>query len=325
MSINGVSTNYYPTAYTNTQKVKATEKASFADTIAEKAETASVRDYDEVAFENVGPNAPQSVKDAWMEAAKETGANGLGITSNGIIVTEMFVQQFLNWYWGGKEGRAYDVLGSSVESAIQAAQQALYNFDHPLEPNKAMSIEERQYHMKERTFYEAFLDKLRNLSDSAGNDSQNVTYYGITNHANIISQKSAEAGEEAVQEKSFAILDVIGAHASDEVKQAYLEAEKETGGHIAAGGLWISNDGKHAHMAQLGVQFAIKWAKGELDQADFLGNSVESAISAIEKWTYDLDHPLAGQSAGNIEDQRLIEIERKFYESFLDKLMQLTQ
>ena len=163
MSIHGVSTNYYPIAYTNTSTAKSTEKASFADTIAEKAETASVRDYDEVAFENVGPNAPQSVKDAWMEAAKETGANGLGITSNGIIVTEMFVQQFLKWYWGGKEGRAYDVLGSSVESAIQAAQQALYNFDHPLEPNKVMSIEERQYHMKERQFYVAFLEKLEKL------------------------------------------------------------------------------------------------------------------------------------------------------------------
>ena len=163
MSINGVSTNYYPTAYAKTNVPKSTETSSFADTIAEKAETASVRDYDEEALESVGANAPKSVKDAWMEAAKETGANGLGWTSNGIIVTEMHVQQFLNWYWGGKEGRAYDVLGSSVESAIQAAQQALYSFDHPLEPNKVMSIEERQYHMKERQFYVAFLENLQQL------------------------------------------------------------------------------------------------------------------------------------------------------------------
>ena len=76
-------------------------------------------------------------------------------------------------------------------------------------------------------------------------------------------------------------------------------------------------------MTQLGVQFAIKWAKGELDQTDFLGSSVESAMSAVEKWIYDLDHPLIGQSARSIEDRRLIEIERRFYESFLDKLMQL--
>ena len=163
MSINGISANYYSTVYMNTNTPKSTETSSFADTIAEKVATAGAKDCDEVAFKNAGPNAPQSVKDAWMEAAKETGANGLGITSNGIIVTEMCVQQFLKWYWGGKEGRAYDVLGSSVESAIQAAQQALYNFDHPLEPNKVMSIEERQYHMKERQFYVAFLEKLEKL------------------------------------------------------------------------------------------------------------------------------------------------------------------
>ena len=105
MSINGVSTNYYPTAYTNTQKVKARETASFADIIAEKAATAGVRDCDEVAFENAGPNAPQSVKDAWMETAKETGANGLGLTSNGQYHTEMLTQQIIAWYNGGKEGR----------------------------------------------------------------------------------------------------------------------------------------------------------------------------------------------------------------------------
>lgn len=34
---------------------------------------------DEKAFAMIGPNAPQDVKDAWMEAAKEVNANGLGI------------------------------------------------------------------------------------------------------------------------------------------------------------------------------------------------------------------------------------------------------
>lgn len=163
MSINGISAGYYPTAYTNTSTAKSTETDSFADTIAEKAATASARDFGVEAFEKSAPNAPQSVKDAWMEAAKESGANGLGITSNGQYHTEMLTQQIIAWYNGGKEGRAYDVLGSSVESAIQAAKQALYSFDHPLEPNKVMSIEERQYHMKERQFYVAFLEKLEKL------------------------------------------------------------------------------------------------------------------------------------------------------------------
>ena len=103
MSVNGVSTNYYSTAYMNTSTPKSTETTSFADTIAEKAAKTPI-DWEELAFEHAGPNAPQSVKDAWMGAAKETGANGLGYTSNGINVTEMHVQEFLKWYWGGKKG-----------------------------------------------------------------------------------------------------------------------------------------------------------------------------------------------------------------------------
>ena len=33
----------------------------------------------------VGPNAPQEVKDAWMDAAKEVNANGMGIRGNGMM------------------------------------------------------------------------------------------------------------------------------------------------------------------------------------------------------------------------------------------------
>ena len=39
-------------------------------------------DFNEKAFDMIGPNAPQDVKDAWMEAAKEVNANGLGIKKN---------------------------------------------------------------------------------------------------------------------------------------------------------------------------------------------------------------------------------------------------
>ena len=87
----------------------------------------------------------------------------MGYTSNGINVTEMHIQEFLKWYWGGKKAEFQDVMGNSVESAIQAAQQALYSFDHPLEPNKVMSIEEQQARVKERQFYVTFLEKLENL------------------------------------------------------------------------------------------------------------------------------------------------------------------
>lgn len=57
---------------------------------------------------------------------------------------------------------------------------------------------------------------------------------------------------------------------------------------------------------------------------DLLGSSVGSAIKAVNKWIYDLDHPLAGQTARNMEERQLIMKEREFYEGFLNKLLQLS-
>ena len=142
--------------------------------------------------------------------------------------------------------------------------------------------------------------------------------------AEIASRKVAEAEKATMQENTSAVLDVIGANAPDKVRQAWTEAEKESGadGHITKCGLWISNDGEHAHITQVMVQTAIKWAKGEMvdEQADLLGNSVQSAINAVNKWIYDIDHPLAGQPAKSAEEKRYVAMERAFYAAFLDKL-----
>ena len=141
--------------------------------------------------------------------------------------------------------------------------------------------------------------------------------------AEIANQKSAEVDKEVVKEKFSAAFDSIGSQAPDEVKQAWTEAEKETGGFFTVCGLWISNDGKECQITKMMVDRFVRWFKGDVNQDDMLGNSVQSAMSAVEKWIYDLDHPLIGQSARSIEDRRLTEIERKFYESFLDKLQKL--
>ncbi|WP_347282535.1 hypothetical protein [uncultured Alistipes sp.] len=65
------------------------------ETVAERIEQDKTTDYDEKAFEMVGPNAPQDVKDAWMEAAKEVNANGMGIRGNGMMshISQMMVQR----------------------------------------------------------------------------------------------------------------------------------------------------------------------------------------------------------------------------------------
>ncbi|MCM1192558.1 MAG: hypothetical protein NC389_09015 [Acetatifactor muris] len=144
--------------------------------------------------------------------------------------------------------------------------------------------------------------------------------------AEIASRKVAEAEKEILSEKTSSI-DLFGTNAPDEVKQAWMEAEEETGMHIAKAGLYITPDGKHAWFTQLAGPIACKWMRGELnetDQVDLLGSSVESAINAVNKWLYDLDHPLAGQPARSTEDQKYVAMERAFYVAFLEKLKNLS-
>lgn len=166
MSINGIGTAGYPlTGYTARKAEKNVESGAvgFMETVTEKAAQDDKKaDYDEKAFEMVGPNAPQDVKDAWMDTAKEVNANGLGIRGNGMMshISQMMVQR-LNKMLNG-ETENFDILGNTVESAIRATKQALYNLDHSLAPTYR-SIEAEQARIKEREFYTAFLEKLGKL------------------------------------------------------------------------------------------------------------------------------------------------------------------
>ncbi len=91
------------------------------------------------------------------------------------------------------------------------------------------------------------------------------------------------------------------------------------------GGQYVTKDGKHAHMTQMGIDRFVRWYRGEFNENDLLGNSVESAIKAVKKWIYDVDHPLAGSPARSREDQQLIMKEREFYKVFFDKLLKLSR
>ena len=121
-------------------------------------------DFNEKAFDMIGPNAPQEVKDAWMEAAKEVNANGLGIKKNGMLshISQMMVQRLNKQMKGEGDVDNIDILGNTTESAIQATKQALYNLDHLLE-YVPKSIEVQRVCMKEREFYVAFLERLEKL------------------------------------------------------------------------------------------------------------------------------------------------------------------
>ena len=56
----------------------------------------------------------------------------------------------------------FDILGSTVESAIQATKEALYDLEHP-RVYTPRSIEVQQARIKEGEFYRAFLERLEQL------------------------------------------------------------------------------------------------------------------------------------------------------------------
>ena len=165
MSISGIGTAGYPLAgYTARKAERNAESGTvgFMDTVAEKAAQHKATDYDEKAFDMVGPNAPQEVKDAWMDAAKEVNANGMGIRGNGMMshISQMMVQRLNKQLKGETEN--FDILGNTVESAIQATEKALYDLEHPV-VYTPRSIEVQQARIKEGEFYRAFLEKLERL------------------------------------------------------------------------------------------------------------------------------------------------------------------
>lgn len=163
MNVDGIGTAGYPV--TGYQAKRAERNVSsgalgFVEKASEKAGWTE-EGYDEKAFASVGANAPTEVKKAWMEAAMETGVNGLGMNGkNGMLthISKMMVQR-LNKLMKGTCGEN-DILGSTVQSAIRATEQALFDLDHPLLPEGLKSIEVQRHQMKERMFYQSFLEKL---------------------------------------------------------------------------------------------------------------------------------------------------------------------
>ena len=165
MSVNGIGTAGYPlTGYMARKMERSAEPGTvgFMEAVEEKAAQGRAVGQDEKAFEMVGPNAPQEVKDAWMDAAKEVNANGMGIRGNGMMshISQMMVQRLNKQLKGETEN--FDILGSTVESAIQATKEALYDLEHP-RVYTPRSIEVQQARIKEGEFYRAFLEKLEKL------------------------------------------------------------------------------------------------------------------------------------------------------------------
>lgn len=113
----------------------------------------------------IGKNAPNAVRQAWIEAADETGTNGVSVTMDGkhYHLPRMLVEHLNRTFWGG--GSPEDILGNSVESAISVAQKVIYDIDNPLPGQPVRSNDVQQEVQKERAFYERFIEKLMNIGE----------------------------------------------------------------------------------------------------------------------------------------------------------------
>jgi len=163
MNVNGIGATGYPVAGYKTRRTKNNvPENQFMDTLVER-ENADKNDHAEKAFRSVASNAPEKVKTAWMEAAAEVGIDGMGRMKNGMMghISQMLVQQVINRHNG--KSNYNDILGNSVESALQATKKLLYDLENPLEPISRRSLEVQQQIMKEKEFYQAFIDRLEKL------------------------------------------------------------------------------------------------------------------------------------------------------------------
>ncbi|MBP3460076.1 MAG: hypothetical protein J6K58_12775 [Lachnospiraceae bacterium] len=119
-----------------------------------------------------GPNVPREVAKAWLEAADETGADGMGMDDNGMLthISSMMLQRIRKWQKG--ENGSGDLLGDSIESALKAAKEALDDLEYPLTEEIERSPEVQKELEKEKEFYKSFIAKLEKLSEEKAASGQ---------------------------------------------------------------------------------------------------------------------------------------------------------
>lgn len=125
-----------------------------ADAILKVGNTDKEMNIHERAFSYVGKNAPERVKQAWLETAKEIGVNGLGMQEDGKLghISRLMKQRLLS--------DDKNILGNSVESAIEVIKNALYDLENVMETGMTKSSNVQELREKEKAFYETFLGKL---------------------------------------------------------------------------------------------------------------------------------------------------------------------
>ena len=183
-------------------------KALF-DFFATYTEKNEVKENTAIDFSRFAPNAPEEVKQAFMEAAEETGYNE-GERMD--YLSQVFIHQVENRQ-NGVENYT-DVFGSSVASALQAAREMLYDLENPLMPDNQRSEEVIKYREQDKEFYRAFITKLEEMSDTGNvlfskeqmestflEESISVQYAAASTKENPIVEVSMQIGEETITQE----------------------------------------------------------------------------------------------------------------------------
>ena len=156
-------------------------KALF-DFFATYTENNEVKDNTVIDFSRFAPNAPEEVKQAFMEAAEETGYNE-GERMD--YLSQVFIHQVENRQNGVADYT--DVFGGSIASALQTAKEILYDLENPLMPISQRGKNAAKYVEQEKEFYRAFIEKLEGLTDVDADDTDETVDY-----AKILEEKINE-------------------------------------------------------------------------------------------------------------------------------------
>ncbi len=156
-------------------------KALF-DFFATYIENNEVKDNTAIDFSRFAPNAPEEVKQAFMEAAEETGYNE-GERMD--YLSQVFIHQVENRQNGVADYT--DVFGGSIASALQAARDILYDLENPLMPISQRGENAAKYIEQEKQFYRAFIEKLEGLTGADNIDTEETVDY-----AKILEEKINE-------------------------------------------------------------------------------------------------------------------------------------
>ena len=120
-------------------------------------------------FDKAAPDALPIVKNAWMNAAKETGYLEGGKMN---YISQLLVRQVINRENGVEDYQ--NVFGNSVTSALQAAKEILQDLENPLTPESERSESARMYREQEKEFYRRFIDNLEEISGILVGDENNM-------------------------------------------------------------------------------------------------------------------------------------------------------